>query len=110
MKEQWKQGIQVSIAEQVLQTKVPEEIQQFLEVQGLTAEVISLANEDIKKFSGSNRDMINCERTKATIASVFNRESERATDPLVKKAFENMFRQTCTDMVRDMHQVAEVKG
>jgi hypothetical protein len=111
MEEQWKQGSKVSIVEEILHTRVPAEIQQFLDVKGLTAEVILLANEDIKKFPGTNRDSItiNTARTKATIASVFHRESERTTDTLAKKAFANMFSMICKDMVHDMHEVAEVK-
>lgn len=109
MGEQLKQGRDVSAAEQVLQNKVPKEIQQFLDNTGLTGEVILLANEDIKKFPGVNRDIINTARTKATIASVFHRESERTTDTLAKKAFANMFRETCKDMVHDMHEAADVK-
>jgi len=97
-------------AGRVFWTRVPAEIQDFLENKKLTTKVIEAADKDSIKFLGSNRDSVEISRTKATIASVLH---ENIIDPKVqdKEPYERMFRLVCQDMVHDMHAEQEaVRG
>lgn len=90
-------------AGRIFWTRVPAEIQDFLESKKLTKDVIKAADKEIKNLPESNRESNELSRTKATIASVLHAKS---IDPKVqdKEAYESMFRLICQDMVQDMHE------